>query len=359
VNLYPCRVVPSTGRLIFSARLRVTITTRPEGGGLPSYIGGRDRAPMRRILADVQNPEAVAATAHDLPRDVSRGELSAAGSSNVPYLIITSADLAASFSRIASLKEMMGLKTMIKTVESIAIEMPGADLQEQIRNYIIYACQQYQTEYVLLGGDSEIIPPRPLYVKAGTEIEPDIPSDLYYAALDGDWNTDGDAYFGEPGEDDLIPEVTLGRLPASEASQVLVFSDKLEKYTLYPDPSSCTTSLMLGELLWDDIVTTWGGDYKDEILYGTDNFGFTTAGIPAGFDNGTLYDRDLGNWTISNLLPLLDAGVNLVNHLGHSAIHTVMNIPIWEVANLTGDGPGWIPFVCYSQGCYPAAFDNR
>ena len=52
---------------------------------------------------------------------------------------------------------------------------------------------------VLLGGDSDILPPRYVdnsyYPTAGSTL---IPTDLYFACLDGNWNANGNSYFGEP-----------------------------------------------------------------------------------------------------------------------------------------------------------------
>ena len=64
---------------------------------------------------------------------------------------------------------------------------------------------------VLLGGDAngapgdpKIVPCRGLYcaVQSHPSLYEDenIPADLYFAALDGDWNGDGDGLWGEPGE---------------------------------------------------------------------------------------------------------------------------------------------------------------
>ncbi|MCK4537308.1 MAG: T9SS type A sorting domain-containing protein [Candidatus Krumholzibacteria bacterium] len=362
IDIFPCRIVPSRDLILYSPEIRVSIETAPSTPDeaprarkqIPGKITSKGLLPG---LTDreFENP-------YDIKSDdraLSVPPLQEDGSRHIPYLIITAEALMSGFEGIAELKKKMGLETEIVTVEWIEANMPGADIQEKIRNLIIEAYESWGTEFVLLGGDEEIIPHRDLYVKAGSEIEPDIPSDLYYSGLDGDWNTDSDLYYGEPGEEDLIPELLLGRLPVNTLDQVSNFSSKLELYTFSPPPGSCETSLMTGELLWDDVVTTWGGDYKDEILGGTDNYGFETEGIPASFTSQTLYERDLGAWPQAELVQILNNGVNLVNHLGHANWHSVMKIPIWDIGLLNGDAPGYLPFICYSQGCYPASFDNR
>jgi hypothetical protein len=357
INIYPCDVIPSSGTIIFSPSVTVTIETRPVTGSGRRIKPSRISKALGKIERLIENPGLT-----EQYRVPDRGAVFRSGQTTTyPYVIITGAGLSDSFQYLAGLKTTQGLRAKVVDLDSISTGYPGNDIQEKIRNFIAYAYENWETDYVLLGGDEEIIPHRGLYVKVGTEIEPDIPSDLYYAALDGDWNSDGDAYFGEPGEEDLLPEVTIGRLPVDSPLELSNFISKLEKYTLSPPDSVLTRALMLGELLWsDDGVDTWGGDYKDEIAYGSSNFGFTTAGVSPWFDITILYDRDLGYpWNVGHLAPLINDGAHLINHLGHASLHSVMRMSIYDVQLLENDAPGDLPFICYSQGCYAASFDNR
>lgn len=355
VNIYPCRIIPSTGSITFASAVHITIETKPSGRPYSRLIRARHAKNFSGINTGIENPEIIEKFISSSSSPGDPGD----GFETIPYIIITSTDLASSFEPLAQLKKTSGLNTEIVTTDWISSNFSGEDIQARIRNFIIHAWNEWQAEFILLGGDEEIIPHRSMYVKVGSEIEPDIASDLYYAALDGNWNSDGDAYFGEPGEEDLIPEVCVGRLPADTPEHVANFISKLTIYSVSPPADKCTTALMLGELLWDDVVTTWGADSKDEILYGSSNFGFTTTGIPESFDSYTLYDRDLGSWNKNELLAYLNNGINLVNHLGHSNLHSVMRLPIWDIPLLENSGPDKLPFICYSQGCYPASFDNR
>ena len=87
------------------------------------------------------------------------------------------------------------------------------DTSAKIRNFIRYAYTGLGTDYVLLGGDADviveednIIPLRGLYaLEEGLPLdmgtldieEDDIPSDVYYACLDGNYNYDMDEQWGE------------------------------------------------------------------------------------------------------------------------------------------------------------------
>ena len=96
----------------------------------------------------------------------------------VDYVIITSDPLADAFQRLTKWRTQMGLNAMVVTVEDIKAgtvpETGGTsfffttgyydggtrDEAEAIRNFIKWASVNWLTDYVLLGGDTEIIPCR-------------------------------------------------------------------------------------------------------------------------------------------------------------------------------------------------------
>jgi len=360
LKIYPCRMIPSSGTVSYARRIRAVLETKPVRREHDHPPGAVNRAAGWAGKIS-ENPSELADYTIRITEPGIYSGTSYSGQECYPYVIITADDLEDSFLQLAELKEDMGLRTRIVTTGWIQDNFSGADIQESIRSFIIHAYFNWETEYVLLGGDENIIPHRGMYVKAGSEIEPDIPSDLYYCCLDGSWNTDGDAYFGEPGEEDLLPEVKLGRLPADTAEEVDNFTTKLTAYSSQPIPADCAEAAFLGELLWsEDGVDTWGGDYKDETISGSENYGFSTAGISGNFTAHILYDREIPpGWNKFELISILNSGVNLVNHLGHTGLHNAMRLTGDDLQLLTNDGTSAGPAVIYSQGCYAAAFDNR
>jgi hypothetical protein len=355
INIYPLRPSGTEGTALFAPRLSVRIVTEKEPDAAPtqSRLSPGKTSGLSELA---ENPELL--SRYETADLEPRGNY--LSGSPVPYVIITSAQLAEPFEQLAEFRERHGLNVEIVTVEWIDTNFEGSDLQERIRSFVRFAWEQWQVEYLLLGGDGGIVPHRGMYVKAGSEVETDIPCDLYYSCLDGDWNSDGDSYFGEPGEEDLLPEVSVGRLPVDSPDEIDAFIDKLVLYTDSPAPGDAASALMTGELLWSiDGSDTWGGDCKDEILTGSSSYGFTSAGIPEDFSAITLYDRDNGTWGTADIVSLLNGGIHLVNHLGHANLHSVMRLSIYELWRLENISSGGIPIVCYSQGCYPASFDNR
>ncbi len=349
----PMEYIPVKCELAYYSNVEVRITTTTSERSVNATSNFLRTTPQvqARVRRIVDNPE-----------DISGyGFRDNMGDEEIDYVIITNDELSSSFETLREFKNRRGIRTVIKTIEEIYIEYSGIDNQDKIRNFIIDAYQNWNTEYVLLGGDDNIIPHRGLYATAYGYTDNDIPADIYYGALDGNWNDDGDSRWGEPNEADLETEVHVGRAAVETTTEADNFINKVIMYQQSPVVDECTTALMVGELLWYD--PTWGGDYKDEIKDGSDACGYTTVGFPEWFNVETLYDRDLGyEWSAMNdLLPILNDGVNIVNHLGHSWIDYVMRFYDYQITddNFTNNGTNHSFYIIYTQGCYPNAFDHE
>ena len=112
---------------------------------------------------------------------------------------------------------------------------------------------------------------------------------------------------------------------------------------------------MVGEFLWDD-PDTWGGDYMDEMVYGS-NAHYTTVGFPSSeYTIDTLYDRDWPghNWPKSEIVSRINNGARIINHLGHSSYSYNMKMDNSDVSSLSNSDPCFV----YSQGCMAGGFDN-
>ena len=363
INLHPVRYIPAEGTLSYFPRLSVQLQTVPSADAFTETVQMIRTSPdgNRRLAALIENPEALGSY------DALVGLKDMAGPADpslydeiYPLVIITDQSLVPDFQPLADFKTGRGLRTKVITTQEIASGYPGGDLPEQIRNCILEAYMTWQTEYVLLGGDDEVVPHRGLFAEAFGYTDDDIPSDLYYGALDGSWNQDGDDLWGEPGEDDLLVEVGIGRAPVDDHIEAQNFVEKLIRYEETPVLDQTVEALMAAEELFDNPLT-WGGDYKDEIRYGSDSHGFVTQGCPSRFTVNTLYDRDLGyTWWGGILLNLMNEGTHLINHVGHTSVTRALRLSADQVFDdLTNDGIDHSYFLVYSQGCYAASFDNR
>lgn len=171
------------------------------------------------------------------PADVGRPML---GDSTVRHLIVTDRSLGAAFRRLARAHREAGLTSRVRTLQSIREAYPaGRDDAERVRLFLKDAYARWHTRFVLLGGDDPLIPMRRAYLDQMPFLAADsvilLPTDQYYACLDGDWNADGDDRWselpnpstGDAGDDaDLIPELCVGRAPVTDRDQARVFVEK-------------------------------------------------------------------------------------------------------------------------------------
>ena len=147
-------------------------------------------------------------------------------------------------------RDSIGVKTQILSNFS---EYDGIDTAEKIRNMIKYFYDRENIRWVLLAGDAEesLIPIRYVYnpdtvLYDGTEYlswnEYYKPTDFYYSALSGTWDDDEDGDYGESevyndnGIDEItwVPDVYVGRLPASNPSELAYMINKTLKYESDP-----------------------------------------------------------------------------------------------------------------------------
>lgn len=279
------------------------------------------------------------------------------------YLMIIDGSKTAQWQPLADYYISRGISVKLQAVDQILANNVGRDPQEKIRNFIIDFYADNPLRYVLLGGDTDVIPHRGFYVNMSSEYsDTDIPADMYYSCLDGTWNYDNDSYWGEPQEADLVPELALGRICYNSDVEIANQINKIFMYQVAPVEAQIKSAGFVGEWLWEG--PTWGGDYMDEMIGGSSANGYTTAGVPSDWTINTLYDRTYGqsdSWGISQIRPFLSNGANLVNHLGHSGTTYNMRLSNNQVTatSITNNGAAQNFSIYFTQGCYAGSFDNR
>jgi hypothetical protein len=355
LRAYPVEYQPQSGKLTWFEKLSLEIETAPRVDAAGEAFANLRRTPdvLERLRGMLVNPE-----------DLSRYGLyenatstAAAGSRLMsdyyPYVIITTAALEAAFSELVLLESSRGLRARTMLLSDITATYPGDDVPEQLRNFIIDAYQNWQTQFVLLGGDKGLIPVRNLYVETGGYTD-HFPGDCYYEGLDGTWNDDGDGYWGEDNEHDLLGEVAVGRAPVQNTTELARWLHKNAMYTEQPVVSEIEKGLFVGERM--DSVPTWGGDCMDEVKDFSCAHGYCTSGYPDSYLKETLYDRD-GSWTKWDVIDLINDGFPSSHHLGHSFTTYNMKMSNGDVAYLTNDGVTHSYTLMYTQGCYANNFD--
>ena len=364
IALSPVEYEAGSGTVSYYTSMDLEIITEPDPAGMRGVeqMIVHDDATLGRLYSMIDNPmDATQYAGIERVAEVSRS-LDPALEYN--YIIVTTNAWDDYLDAYVEWRTQRGQKVGVFTKEWIILNYTGDDTEMQIRNFIIDAYNTWTPDYVLLVGDGEPsdsngIPVRGFYASAYGETDTDVASDLYYSALDGTWNDDGDGYYGEIGEEDFYPEVGIGRVACSSAADITNFITKTQRYSDTPVVSECDEAMMVGELLWSGSPDTWGGTYKDEVMNGGTYNGYTTTGFPGTMNVGTLYERDSGSWSITTLVNQLETGMNIVNHLGHCNVDYFMKMSSSDIPLFDNDGTAHSLNFVYSQGCYGGSFDNR
>lgn len=378
--IYPFRYDMNSGKLMLESELHLTVETEPapeETDRLERtrYVAGfRENARMR-VESMVINSEMSSTYAFDEIRseNLDRGFMPtyfpSMEGSEVKYIIVTNEEMSSAFQVLADWKTKKGVPTVIRTIEWISQNYrSGADLSETIRIFIQEAYAKWGVEWVLLAGDTDIIPAR--YAYCGFYTGAFIPTDMYYSCLDGTWNADGDSLWGEeyistldPGDEaDLYAEVYVGRMPVSTYQEAEILVNKVLNYTTPFDTISKEKFLILAEVIYPhnyspgDTIVIDGAEYADGI-YQSYLEGNPEVVATRLYETCLLYpgSRCL---TLSESLDSLNAGTNHVIHIGHAYMYnmSVGNGAIlnYDAGHLTN---GDALFAMYLVNCSNVAFD--
>ena len=345
----PARYNPVSGKLSYYTTARVVVRTAPDTKAAKALDNLSARSAEASRLADNKA----------MDQSYKSRQMNSAG--NYDMLIITTTAFANSFGSLRENYLKEGLTSLVVTRDSITTTMTGIDVPEKIRNFIIQEYQTHGIQYVLLGGDDELIPHRGFYchvISGSGYTDQNIPADLYYSALDGNWNTDGDDFWAEPGEDDLLPELAVARMPFSNSAELNHMLNKSFKYQFTPIAGEFRNILMAGENLYSN-PDTWGSDYL-ELLKGerSDN-GYTTKGMPTDYPFDYMYDETT-YWTGQDLMTHLNQGRPMLNHVGHANETYVMKLTNDDITNANFTGLNGIAHnftIVYTHGCLCGAFD--
>ncbi len=354
---------PASRTVGYYSEVSIRIETGPDAASAGALVFYRGDGETRRRVTDlVDNDHAI--SGYD-----GTAAQGGAYADEYEYLIITNEDLEDDFSSLCDFYTRLGMRTRIMTIEDIVPAQPGIDRAEKVRNAIIEEYTDHGITHVLLGGDSDgtpdgatdLVPRRGFFCQVYSSYvyeDEAIPADLYFAALDGSWNDDGDTLWGEHGEEDWYSEIAVGRACVDSASEAGSFINKTIMYQESPVSTDARDALLLGEKLYNDPLT-YGGDELDQLVGTCTEYGFTTTGMPEDFNITKHYDRD-GGWSGATAIGEINAGTNWVTHSGHCNTTYAMRIYIGDVndTEFTNDGVGAGFPIVYTYGCFSGSFDN-
>ncbi len=332
VDIYPVTYLPKSGTLsyfkTFTLQVKTKVDTSPgtgvrvrldrfakrhltedNPGALGTYINGELRGEYQHVLCDP-------AQSYSYIAIIAQSFIDASTDPNIDDLIAQ--------------RELKGFTCNVTSIEDVLSKYRGRDDADKLRDFIKDAYNNWETEFVLLGGDTKIIPLETVSASNGGSSK-DIPTDLPYQCLDQtSWNDDWEA------------EVFIGRISADDATE---FSNQVFKILAYEtdqlSESYMTTGLGLGEKL-------------DNSTYGKDAMLQLQALFSSDWEFDGLYDED-DTWSKNELIELLNTSAySNIDHLGHSNPTYTMKLRNGDETKFTNTKFNFAK----SQGCDPGAFDK-
>ncbi len=299
---------------------------------------------------------------------------------DIELLMLTDQDFVEELIPLKKHKDHTDMESYIQSWQTLnrSFASSGVDIQERIKMGAAAYEDACGIKYLMLVGDCDRFPVRYCKIHDPTHWGNNFaPSDLYYADLyeqDGsfeDWDGDGDLLFGEMDgipwqsgdpistinldDADLIPDIAVGRIPASTASEVKTYVEKIISYEFSSyDSSWFQRALMVvpgykeGENAYNDYADAW--KTMEHVSSNLSSAGMTPvrlydqriADLPAGLSDGNP-DRESIN-------DELNKGAGFVSFGGHG------NTDLWAHV-YTSDGmklhfrsaEKWHEYFCLGQ----------
>ena len=389
LTLCPIVYIPASGEVRYYSEITVKVNLHSSAGAVrggaarPAAPAGvtafqtQERASDVMLLVD--NPAVVSAYAPaagakslsvakldgELDTFIAEPALPCDSSNTFVHVIITTEILRPAFIGLAQYRRNAGVASTIVTVEAIRNVYGGAaaDDQDAIRNFIKDAYATWGTAFVVLGGDIGHVPARCLHGTVDTDVD-ELPSDLYYQCLDGDFDANGNGIYGEEDDDvDYYAEVAIGRVSAETVDEVACWLAKVKKYD-----ADCAVGedYTRGSMFVGEYVGPYDNTYAKPLLEvmrigtkaaGGRLFTYGFEDVPDLFDADrevTIYEQDQ-DWDAGTLISEINEdGVAVINHMGHSDYDYNMKLSLKDVDGLKNKNPVFV----YSQGCIAGAFDK-
>ena len=292
VACYPFAYIPKEG-VLYKRRVDYTLDYSSTSEILfdaPKISDRRARSAQEYIASIVENRGEVLNTniSPVVNQKMSATDLSVQNDVIPDYVIITNNELKSEFQRLADWKTKKGVPTIIKTIEEIETEFVGADLVDKIKGFLVNVENKWGNEcmYLLLGGDSDIIPCREVESWVSKEKGKLYATDACY--VDSDFTIN---WPDLTAESDICRNIFMGRLPINTSNQARKFIHKLihyEKADFNIDYSYMNNFLMTCALMYDSNKYPYAYN-SDRIRNHLDNY--REQYLPVHFNYWYLYDH--------------------------------------------------------------------
>jgi len=256
------------------------------------------------------------------------------------YVIITTSSLVSSLTGFLTWKTTAGFSVNIVTLTWILANYPAVDTPKSIRDFLIANYASWGIKYVLIVGSHGSIPMRMCYPDPANHMIDgihDIPTDYYYADLTGNWDSDGDGFYGERGQDnvDFVPEVWVGRIPSDGPTAISSITSKIQQFE-----QTAYTGWKRNAMLLGAVYSYANEDNNQQPRWdGADLMQQLKNNVLSGFSITTMYEQaGLSPCTYSCTMALSNANVvaqwggstgwGIVNWAAHGQA-TAANQKVW------------------------------
>ncbi|MDD3802773.1 MAG: C25 family cysteine peptidase [bacterium] len=284
-------------------------------------------------------------------------------------VIITSSHYVPLLESFCEHENLMGIKTIITETESIYSLFPGADEQEKIRNYIKSQYAEKGIRFVLIAGGTEIVPVRlsfsSIYYHIGY-----IPTDLYYADMNGNWNMDKDDEIGELMSDieDGFPDIAVSRIPFSNEEELENILSKYFRYVFSNNASKTFSFLHMGASLLSGL-TDGSGQLMSEMIIAMNASSQLVnrklyAPVCDTFNDEPAYSGDVQLNRQSFIIEISE-GYHYINHIDHSGefflgtgnLDTKTEYSSWDTLYLSNADS--VYSIMFTMGCSANGYDRN
>lgn len=310
-KVFPVAYNANSSTVTWASSVNITITTKLREDATRVDGTGIHQGTMTEILNDILlNPEEMTAPISTLSND-----------EKIDYLIITSSILSESFQPLADWRTTRGLRSKIITTEEIYSTFTGGTNQLKIKACLNYYYSTFGTKYVLLGGDSNIVPSQGCYaIVNGSTEDSTIPADIFYVCFNRtfDWDRNKNGIIGEPNDDmDLKPEMYISRFPVQNATDANTVVTKTITYEQNPPLTGRYSTMLLTGVKLEIFAKDGHSDAekKSDKMYNKYIKDHWSTGIPTRFFDTDTDFSDGASYQVSpeNLQEQLNTGYHFIN----------------------------------------------
>ncbi|MFO7659667.1 MAG: C25 family cysteine peptidase, partial [Candidatus Cloacimonadaceae bacterium] len=239
---------------------------------------------------------------------------------NYDYLIVSTPELYAAAQPLTALRQSQGLITAFADINQIMLTSSGANPVEKLRNHLILEYVTSPFTYLLLIGDTDLIPIA--YLTPEPNGNETVPSDFYYSDLSSPFDSDNDGRLGEYDTGmDYTPELFVGRIPWNDAASVAQISTRIAAFEA--DDFAWKQKALLPAAMLNYANEEPGFEHTDGATF----MEYCKSNILRNYQNTTLYEQ-------AGILPSYPSDHTLQS----DTLRTLINTQSWGIVNWSAHG---------------------